>query len=80
MSLTRSKQEKVTIHAFIAQTKRLENYVVDAPISSVSDNEDVTEELRRVIVELSDCFHSEMENRFTTSNTMVSAIGGTFLQ
>ena len=44
--------------------------IVDAPVQSHnSDAEDVIQEVRRVIVELCDCFESEMETRFSTDNT-----------
>ena len=42
----------------------------------MSDDEGVTEEFRRVVVELTDCFQMEMESRFTTANTPLwSAMG-----
>ena len=51
-------------------SKRIEDFVVDAPVQSPnSDAEDVIQEVRRVIVELCDCFESEMETRFSTDNT-----------
>ena len=51
-----------------------DGYIVDAPnethSSSMSDEEsDVIQELRRVIVELSDCFEREMNSRFSSENT-----------
>ena len=39
------------------QSSRLENFVVDVPIPSVSKNENEVQELRRLVVELSDHFH-----------------------
>ena len=51
------------------QSSRLENFVVDVPIPCVSKNENEVQELRRLVVELSDHFHAEMENRFAIANT-----------
>ena len=43
--------------------------MVEVPIPSVSKNENEVQELRRLVVELSDHFHAEMENRFAIANT-----------
>ena len=51
------------------QSSRLENFVVDVPIPSVSKNENEVQELRHLVVELSDHFHAEMENRFAIADT-----------
>ena len=51
------------------QSSWLENFVVDVPIPSVSKNENEVQELRGLVVELSDHFHAEMENRFAIANT-----------
>ena len=51
-------------------SKRIEDFVVDAPVQSPNnDAVDVIQEVRRVIVELCDCFESEIETRFSTDNT-----------
>ena len=62
------------------QYSRLENFVVDVPILYVSKNENEVQELRHLVVELSDHFHAEMENRFAIASTSLWSSLGVFHQ
>ena len=53
------------------QSRKLNDFVVDSPIPAASAVDDITKELRRVIVELTDCFQMEMIRRFTFDNNSI---------
>ena len=53
------------------QSRKFNDFVVDSPIPAASAVDDITKELRRVIVELTDCFQMEMDSRFTFDNNSI---------
>ena len=61
------------------QSRKFNDFVVDSPIPAASAVDDITKELRRVIVELTDCFQMEMNSRFTFDNNSIWSSMGAHL-
>ena len=58
------------------EVQNLEEFIVDSP-TPITHGEESAHDLRRVFVELKDCLLTELDDRFTESNTLLwSSMGG----